>query len=66
MSVFITQRQRNPAASTQPGMGFQYWLWWYDDESQTYIDFLSSEFMEVTEEMIDAVYTSLWEGGENA
>ncbi len=38
-------------------MGFQYWLWWYDAESQTYIDFLSSEFMDVTEEMINAWVT---------
>ncbi len=57
LSVYITQRQKNPAASTQPGMGFQYWLWWYDDESQTYIDFLSSEYMEVTEDMINAWVT---------
>ena len=57
MSVLISQRQRNPAASTQPGMGFQYWLWWLDEESQEYIDFLSSEYMEVSEEMIDTWVT---------
>ncbi len=57
ISVLITQRQKNPAASTQPGMGFQYWLWWYDEESQTYIDFLSSEYMEVSEGMINAWVT---------
>jgi len=42
MSVYITQRQKNPAASTQPGMGFQYWLWWLDAENQEHIPFLSS------------------------
>ena len=57
ISVLITQRQKNPRASTQPGMFFQYWLWRYDIESQSYIEVIPSDFTEVTEEMINAWVT---------
>lgn len=57
ISVFITQRQKNPAASTQPGMGFQYLLWTWNEDIQNYIEILNAEYMEVTEEMINAWVT---------
>ncbi len=57
ISVFIKQRAENPIASTQPGMGFQYWVYFYDEESQNFYELISSEFTEVEEEMIDTWVT---------
>lgn len=66
ISVFITQRQKNPAASTQPGMGFQYILWQYLEEVENYVEVITSEYMEVSEEMINSWLTlSLEKDGES-
>ena len=57
ISVFIKQRPENPTASTQPGMGFQYWIYFYDEEEAAYYPLIPSEFMEVEEEMINTWVT---------
>ena len=57
ISVFIKQRAENPQASTQIGMGFQYWVYFYDEETQGFYELIPSEFMEVEEEMIDTWIT---------
>ena len=57
ISVFIKQRPENPPASTQPEMGFQYWVYFYDEESQGFYPLISSDFMIVEEEMINTWVT---------
>ncbi|MCX6226107.1 MAG: hypothetical protein NTV01_15375, partial [Bacteroidia bacterium] len=53
ISTLIQQRPENHIASTKPGYNFQYWLFWYSDVDAVWIELLSSEFVEVTQEMLD-------------
>lgn len=53
ISTLIMQRPENKIASTKPGYSFQYWLFWYSPDDATWIELLSSDFMEVTAEMLD-------------
>jgi len=57
ISVFIKQRAENPIASTQPGMGFQYWVYFQDPEDLNFYPLIPSEFTEVEEEMINTWVT---------
>jgi len=53
MSVFIQQRPENPQASTQVGYSFQYFVFYYDEDAETWIDLIASEWWEVEEDMIN-------------
>lgn len=57
MSVFIQQRPENPTASTQVGYSFQYFIFYYDEDAEFWIELIASEWMEVEEEMINAWVT---------
>lgn len=57
MSVFIQQRPENPTASTQPGHSFQYFIFYYDAEDDFWYELISSEWTEVTEDMINSWVT---------
>ena len=53
ISTLIQQRPENPIASTKPGYSFQYWLFWYSVDDAAWIELLSSDYLEVTQEMLD-------------
>jgi len=53
ISTLIMQRPENHIASTKPGFSFQYWLFWYDEVEPAWIELLSSDYVEVTQEMLD-------------
>ncbi|MFA6126502.1 MAG: T9SS type A sorting domain-containing protein [Bacteroidales bacterium] len=53
ISTLIMQRPENHIASTKPGYNFQYWLYWYNPDDAVWIELLSSEYIEVTQEMLD-------------
>lgn len=53
ISTLIMQRPENKIASTKPGYSFQYWLYRYDEAEAVWIEAISSEYMEVTEDMLD-------------
>jgi len=57
ISCMIMQRPRNPRASTQVGYGFQYWVFRYSEEEAGWVEQISSDFMEVTQEMINTWVT---------
>lgn len=57
MSVFIQQRPENPKASTQVGYSFQYFVFYYDEDAGIWAELISSEWAEVTEEMINTWVT---------
>ncbi len=57
MSVFIQQRPENPTASTQVGYSFQYFIFYYDEDAETWIELIGSEWWEVEEEMINTWVT---------
>ncbi|MFC2129111.1 T9SS type A sorting domain-containing protein, partial [Bacteroidota bacterium] len=57
ISVFISLREENPAASTQPGMEFMYWIYYYDLDEEAWVELISTELMEVTEEMLNTWVT---------
>jgi len=66
ISAYIMQRTDNPRASTQPGYGFQYWLFKLDPASGLWLEGVSSEYTEVTEDMINKWVTlPLQKDGEN-
>jgi len=53
ISTLIMQRPENKIASTKPGYSFQYWLFRFDETESAWIETISSEYVEVTEEMLD-------------
>lgn len=57
LSVMIMQRKDNPAASTKPGFGFQYWVFKYDEENDAWIERISSTYTDVTAEMLNTWVT---------
>ena len=57
MSVFIQQRPENPQASTQVGYSFQYFIFYYDEDAETWVELIASEWWEVEEEMINTWVT---------
>ncbi|MCD6332756.1 MAG: glycogen-binding domain-containing protein, partial [Bacteroidales bacterium] len=57
MSVFIMQRPENPQASTQVGYGFQYFIFKWDEEAQDWIEIISAEYGEVTEDNLNTWIT---------
>ncbi len=66
ISTLIMQRPENKIASTKPGYSFQYFLFWYDDVEDVWIELLSSEYVDVTEEMLDTWVTlELMKDGES-
>jgi len=66
ISAYLFQRTDNPQASTQPGYGFQYWLYKLDPASGLWLERVSSEYTDVTEEMLNHWVTlPLQQDGEN-
>jgi hypothetical protein len=66
ISTMIMQRPENKIASTKPGYSFQYWLFGYDETEAVWIDLISSEYVEVTEDMLDKWITlELMKDGES-
>jgi len=66
ISTLIMQRPENKIASTKPGYSYQYWLFKYDETEATWIELLSSDYMEVTQEMLDKWITlELQKDGES-
>jgi hypothetical protein len=57
ISCVIMQRPKNKVASTQVGYNFQYRIFRYDEVEAAWIEFIQSEFAEVTQEMIDTWVT---------
>ncbi len=57
MSVFIQQRPENPKASTQPGYSFQYFIFYYEELDEMWVELIGSEWMEVEEDMINTWVT---------
>jgi hypothetical protein len=53
ISTMIMQRPENKIASTKPGYSFQYWLFKYDPTEAIWLEMLSSDYVEVTQEMLD-------------
>lgn len=53
MSVFIEERPENPQASTQVGYSFQFFVFTYIEDEDVWVEAISSEWTEVTEEMIN-------------
>jgi hypothetical protein len=53
ISTLIMQRPENKIASTKPGYSFQYWLFGYNAEESLWVELLASEYVEVTEGMLD-------------
>lgn len=66
ISTMIMQRPENKIASTKPGYNFQYWLFKYDETEAAWIELISSEYTEVTQEMLDKWITlELQKDGES-
>jgi len=66
ISSLIMQRKDNPKASTQPGYGFQYWLFKWDAESGVWVEVIYSAYGEVTQEMLNTWVTmALEKDGES-
>ena len=66
ISVMLMQRPENKIASTKPGYSFQYWLFGYDETEGTWVEKMSSEYKEVTQDMLDKWITlDLQKDGES-
>jgi hypothetical protein len=53
ISTLLMQRPENKIASTKPGYNFQYWLFGYNAVDAVWVELLSSDYIEVTEAMLD-------------
>jgi hypothetical protein len=57
ISTLIQQRKDNPKASTQPGYGFQNWLFRWDAEAGVWTEVISGAFTEVSQAMLNTWVT---------
>jgi len=57
ISSLIMQRKENPKASTQPGYGFQYWVFKWDAEEGAWHEVIYSSYAEITQEMLNTWVT---------
>ncbi|MFA6126503.1 MAG: T9SS type A sorting domain-containing protein [Bacteroidales bacterium] len=57
ISSLIMQRKDNPKASTQPGYGFQYWLFKWAAEEGVWTEVINSSFVDITQEMLNTWVT---------
>lgn len=66
ISTLIMQRPENKIASTKPGYSFQYWLFGYDPIDLVWLELTSSDYVDVTQEMLDTWVTlPLMKDGES-
>ena len=57
ISVFISQRWRNPVASSKPGYTFLYSIWYVDPDDEMPYELIASEMHEIVEEDLNTWIT---------
>ena len=66
ISVFITNRYRNPDASTKPGYQYKFSIWYIDDDDGFPYELIATEMYDVQEEDLNTWITQAFEkDGEN-
>jgi hypothetical protein len=57
ISVYLMQRKENPQASTQIGYGFQYFIFYWNEEAGEWVELISAGFNQATAENLNTWIT---------